>query len=91
MTRETEDANLSPFLRVCREEWSRLRATAPLTLTERDLSPSGTKRPGRLAIRPAFHSIRHRFEGRGRHPYVAGKRVLDQVDGVEDQDDKNGQ
>ena len=36
MTSETEEADLSPFLRFCREEWSRLRATAPLTLTEED-------------------------------------------------------
>ena len=38
MRRETEEANLSPFLRFSREEWSRLRATTPLTLTEEDLS-----------------------------------------------------
>lgn len=38
MTRETEEANLSPFLRFSREEWSRQRATAPLTLTEEDLA-----------------------------------------------------
>jgi type I pantothenate kinase len=38
VTRETEEANLSPFLRFSREEWSRLRATTPLTLTEEDLS-----------------------------------------------------
>ena len=36
VTRATED--LSPFLRFSREEWSRLRAAAPLTLTEEDLS-----------------------------------------------------
>jgi type I pantothenate kinase len=38
LRRETEEANLSPFLRFSREEWSRLRATTPLTLTEEDLS-----------------------------------------------------
>jgi type I pantothenate kinase len=38
LRRETEKANLSPFLRFSREEWSRLRATTPLTLTEEDLS-----------------------------------------------------
>ena len=32
-----EVANLSPFLRFSRGEWSRLRATAPLTLNEGDL------------------------------------------------------
>ena len=32
------DANLSRFLRFSREEWSRLRATTPLTLREEDLS-----------------------------------------------------
>jgi type I pantothenate kinase len=36
VTRETTD--LSPFLCFSREEWSRLRAAAPLTLNERDLS-----------------------------------------------------
>jgi type I pantothenate kinase len=36
VTRATEE--LSPFLRFSREEWSRLRAAAPLTLTEEDLS-----------------------------------------------------
>jgi len=38
MTRETETTGLSPFLRFSREEWSRLRAAAPLTLNERALS-----------------------------------------------------
>jgi type I pantothenate kinase len=38
MTRRTEDSDLSPFLRFSRQEWSRLRAAAPLTLTEEDLS-----------------------------------------------------
>jgi type I pantothenate kinase len=38
LRREKEEANLSPFLRFSREEWSRLRATTPLTLTEEDLS-----------------------------------------------------
>ena len=38
MTREIENTELSPFLRFSREEWSRLRAAAPLTLNERDLS-----------------------------------------------------
>ena len=38
MSREIEDTDLSPFLRFSREEWSRLRAAAPLTLNERDLS-----------------------------------------------------
>jgi type I pantothenate kinase len=41
LRRETEEANLSPFLRFSREEWSRLRATTPLTLTEEDLSDLG--------------------------------------------------
>jgi type I pantothenate kinase len=36
MTRET--TRLSPFLRFSREEWSRLRAAAPLTLNKRALS-----------------------------------------------------
>jgi type I pantothenate kinase len=38
VTRETEATGLSPFLRFSREEWSELRAAAPLTLNERDLS-----------------------------------------------------
>ena len=38
MTHETETTGLSPFLRFSREEWSRLRAAAPLTLNERALS-----------------------------------------------------
>ncbi|HEY6582496.1 MAG TPA: hypothetical protein VIZ60_15390, partial [Rubrobacter sp.] len=38
MTRETETTRLSPFLRFSREEWSRLRAAAPLTLNKRALS-----------------------------------------------------
>ncbi len=33
-----EDTNLSRFLHFSREEWSRLRATAPLTLREEDLT-----------------------------------------------------
>jgi len=37
VTLEREDANLSRFLRFSREEWSRLRAAAPLTLSEEDL------------------------------------------------------
>ena len=38
VTGETEPTDLSPFLRFSREEWSRLRAAAPLTLNERDLA-----------------------------------------------------
>ena len=38
VTRGIENTDLSPFLRFSREEWSRLRAAAPLTLNERDLS-----------------------------------------------------
>jgi type I pantothenate kinase len=38
VTRGTEATDLSPFLRFSREEWSRLRAAAPLTLNERDLA-----------------------------------------------------
>jgi type I pantothenate kinase len=38
VTRETEATDLSPFLRFSREEWSRLRGAAPLTLNERDLA-----------------------------------------------------
>jgi type I pantothenate kinase len=35
---EIEATDLSPFLRFSREEWSMLRAAAPLTLNERDLA-----------------------------------------------------
>ena len=38
MTGEIETTDLSPFLRFSREEWSRLRAAAPLTLNQRDLA-----------------------------------------------------
>lgn len=38
MTNRVEVTNLSPFLRFSRGEWSRLRATVPLTLNERDLA-----------------------------------------------------
>jgi type I pantothenate kinase len=38
VTNEVEATDLSPFLRFSREEWSRLRAAAPLTLNERDLA-----------------------------------------------------
>ena len=38
MTRERENSELSRFLGFSRGEWSRLRATAPLTLNERDLA-----------------------------------------------------
>jgi type I pantothenate kinase len=38
VTNEIEATDLSPFLRFSREEWSRLRAAAPLTLNERDLA-----------------------------------------------------
>lgn len=38
MTRGIENPNLSRFLRFSREEWSLLRAAAPLTLNERDLA-----------------------------------------------------
>ena len=40
---------------------------------------------------PCSPSSPQHAEGRGRHPYIAGKRVLDQVDGVEDEDDEDGQ
>jgi type I pantothenate kinase len=38
VTGEREDTYLSPFLRFSREEWSRLRDAAPLTLNQRDLA-----------------------------------------------------
>jgi len=38
VTGEIETTDLSPFLRFSREEWSRLRAAAPLTLNQRDLA-----------------------------------------------------
>jgi len=38
VTREIENTDLSPFLRFSREEWSRLRAATPLTLSEEDLA-----------------------------------------------------
>jgi type I pantothenate kinase len=38
VTRGIENPNLSRFLRFSREEWSLLRAAAPLTLNERDLA-----------------------------------------------------
>lgn len=38
MTREGTGTDLTPFLHFSRDEWSRLRAAAPLTLTEEDLA-----------------------------------------------------
>jgi type I pantothenate kinase len=38
VTGEIETTDLSPFLRFSREEWSRLRAAAPLTLNQSDLA-----------------------------------------------------
>ena len=38
VTGESEDKYLSPFLRFSREEWSKLRDAAPLTLNQRDLA-----------------------------------------------------